>query len=139
MSDTQPISDPHADSRNSPGEPNNLEGYNPRLDSLPMVRDVVEKAFSYRGDVTIVRRQGGTVEGYIFDRRAECSDTSQWNLRLIIKDSTERITIPYHDIASINFSGKNPAAGRSFQTWLKKYHEKKAAGESNIRLDPETL
>ncbi len=122
-----------------PTEHENLEGYNPRLDSLPMLRDVVEKAFSYRGDVTIVNRKGEAVEGYIFDRQAESSDTAKWNLRLIIKDSTDRATIRYEDIASINFSGKDPAAGKSFQTWLKKYQEKKAAGEKNIRIDPDPL
>ncbi len=120
-------------------EHENLEGYNPRLDSMTMVRDVVEKAFSYRGDVTIVNHKGEAVEGYIFDRQADCSDSAKWNLRLIIKDSTDRATIRYEDIASINFSGKDPAAGKSFQTWLKKYQEKKAAGEKNIRIDPEPL
>ncbi len=120
-------------------EHENLEGYNPQLDSLPMVRDVVEKAFGYRGDVTIVNRKGDAVEGYIFDRQAESSDTTKWILRLIVKDSTDRITIRYDDIVSICFTGKDPAAGKSFQTWLKKYQEKKAAGEKNIRIDPEPL
>ena len=29
----------------------------------------LEQAFDYRGDVTITRRSGDTVAGYIFDRR----------------------------------------------------------------------
>lgn len=120
-------------------EHENLEGYHPQLDSLPVVRDVVEKAFSYRGDVTIVNRKGDAVEGYIFDRQADSADTAKWILRLIIKDSTNRMTIRYDDIVSIQFTGKDPAAGKSFQTWLKKYHEKKAAGEKDIRIDPEPL
>ncbi len=120
-------------------EHENLEGYHPQLDSLPVVRDVVEKAFSYRGDVTIVNRRGDAVEGYIFDRQADSADTAQWILRLIIKDSTNRMTIRYDDIVSIQFTGKDPAAGKSFQTWMKKYHEKKAAGEKDIRIDPEPL
>ncbi len=117
----------------------NLEGYHPQLDSLPMVRDVVEKAFSYRGDVTIVHRKGEAVEGYIFDRQADSADTTKWMLRLIVKDSTNRLTIRYEEIESIKFTGKDPAAGKSFQTWLKKYQEKKAAGEKDIRIDPEPL
>ena len=120
-------------------EHENLEGYHPQLDSLPVVRDVVEKAFSYRGDVTIVNRRGDAVEGYIFDRQADSADTAKWILRLIIKDSTNRMTIRYDDIVSIQFTGKDPAAGKSFQTWMKKYHEKKAAGEKDIRIDPEPL
>ena len=140
MTTQEPISTAHAPADNAPAtEHENLEGCNPRLDSLPMVRDVVEKAFSYRGDVTIVNRKGDAVEGYIFDRRAESSDTAKWILRMIIKDSTDRTTIRYDDIVSIHFTGKDPAAGKSFQTWLKKYQEKKAAGEKNIRIDPEPL
>ncbi len=140
MTTQEPISPAPASTDNAPAtEYENLEGYNPQLDSLPVVRDVVEKAFSYRGDVTIVNRRGDAVEGYIFDRQAESSDTAKWNLRMIIKDSTDRATIRYEDIASIQFTGKDPAAGKSFQTWLKKYQEKKAAGEKNIRIDPEPL
>jgi hypothetical protein len=139
MTTEQHISIADAPDNAPAAEHENLEGYNPRLDSLPVVRDVVEKAFSYRGDVTIVNRKGEAVEGYIFDRQADSADTARWMLRLIIKDSTERRTIRYEDIAAINFTGKDPAAGKSFQTWLKKYQEKKAAGEKNIRIDPEPL
>ncbi|MHB1766750.1 MAG: hypothetical protein ACYCUV_02725 [Phycisphaerae bacterium] len=132
--------DVEAPADNAPAtEHENLEGYHPQLDSLPVVRDVVEKAFSYRGDVTIVNRKGDAVEGYIFDRQADSADTAKWILRLIIKDSTNRMTIRYDDIVSIQFTGKDPAAGKSFQTWMKKYHEKKAAGEKDIRIDPEPL
>jgi hypothetical protein len=35
--------------------------------------------------------------------------------------------------------GRDTAAGKSFETWVKKYREKKAAGEKNIRLEPEKL
>jgi hypothetical protein len=39
----------------------------------------------------------------------------------------------------LNFSGRDTAAGKSFETWVKKYQEKKAAGEKNIGLEPEKL
>jgi len=79
------------------------------------------------------------VEGYIFDRRSGGTTLAQCVVRLFPKDKDERITIPYSDIARLVFSGKDTAAGKSFETWVKKYHEKKAAGEKNIRLEPEKL
>ena len=46
-----------------------LEGWIPELASEEEVRAALEKAFDYRGDVTITRKNGSQVEGYIFDRR----------------------------------------------------------------------
>jgi hypothetical protein len=60
-------------------------------------------------------------------------------VRLFPKDNDEKISIPYSDIARLVFSGKDTAAGKSFETWVRKYQEKKAAGEKNIRLEPEKL
>jgi len=39
----------------------------------------------------------------------------------------------------VEFTGKDTAAGKSFETWVKKYQAKKAAGETNIRIEPEKL
>ena len=46
-----------------------LEGWVPELAGEEEVRQALEKAFDYRGDVTITRKDGSKVEGYIFDRR----------------------------------------------------------------------
>ena len=96
------------------------------------LRRALDDALSYRGDVTITRRSTGeTIEGYVFD----C--TSQSAVRLIPKDGSQRVTISANDIARIEFSHKDPAAGKSFQTWVKKYVAKKLAGESaNIESEP---
>ena len=50
-----------------------------------------------------------------------------------------RRSIAYGDIAALNFSGRDTAAGRTFEAWVKKYWEKKAAGEKNIQIEPEKL
>src|SRR4051812_31581721 len=50
-------------------ERENLEGWIPALASEPEVREALEKAFDYRGDVTITRKDGTSVEGYLYDRR----------------------------------------------------------------------
>ena len=46
-----------------------LEGWTPELASDAEIREALEKAFDYRGDVTVTRKDGSTVEGYLFDRR----------------------------------------------------------------------
>ena len=55
------------------------------------------------------------------------------------KDRLERIAVPYSDIAGLAFTGRDTAAGKSWEAWVKKYMEKKAAGESNIEIKPEKL
>jgi hypothetical protein len=98
----------------------------------------LEKAFDYRGDVTITRRDGSCVEGYIFDRRTGPT-LAESVVRIIPRGDAGRVTIPYSDIAGLSFSGRDPAAGKSWEAWVKKYWEKKAAGEKNIELTPDKL
>ena len=123
----------------APGvEREQLEGWIPTLASDEELRQALEKAFDYRGDVTITRKDGSTVEGYLFDRRA--APTLKDSLvRIYPKDSGEKLTIAYSDIAALAFTGRDTAAGRSWEAWLKKYAEKKAAGEKDLSLHPESL
>ncbi len=117
----------------------NLEGRIPSLAGEEEIRAALEKAFDYRGDVTITRKDGSSVEGYVFDRRSGGNTLAECCVRLFPKDSDEKITVSYADIARLVFSGRDTAAGKSFETWVRKYREKKAAGEKNIRLEPEKL
>ena len=102
------------------------------------LREGLEKAFDYRGDVTITRKDKSTVEGYIFDRRVGATLTDSV-VRLFPKGDPTKISIPYSDIATLSFTGRDTAAGKSWEAWLRKYWEKKAAGETNIELTPEKL
>jgi hypothetical protein len=116
----------------------NLEGWIPALATDDEIRTALEKAFDYRGDVTITRKDGTSVEGYIFDRRTGTTLANS-AVRLFPRDRDEKVTVPYTDIARLAFTGRDTAAGKSFETWVKKYHEKKAAGEKNIQIEPEKL
>jgi hypothetical protein len=115
-----------------------LEGWIPELAGEEEVRQALEKAFDYRGDVTITRKDGSKVEGYIFDRRSG-KTLSDSMVRLYPKDSGEKLAVPYADIAALAFTGRDTAAGKSFEAWVKKYWEKKAAGEKDIQIKPEAL
>jgi hypothetical protein len=116
-----------------------LEATRPSLETDEQVRTAIEQAFDYRGDVTLSLRDGSVLDGYIFDRNSKGKALTDCHIRLIPKDKEEKIKIRYSDIAGLVFSGRDTAAGKSFETWVKKYQEKKAAGEKNIRLEPEKL
>ncbi len=127
-------------------ERENLEGWIPALATEAEIREALEKAFDYRGDVTITRKDGSAVEGYLYDRRSGDSLANSV-VRLIptpVKGApagtaVERVNVPYRDIAALKFSGRDTAAGKTFEAWVKKYWEKKAAGETDIQIAPEKL
>jgi hypothetical protein len=123
----------------APGrERENLEGWIPQLARDEEIRVALEKAFDYRGDVSINLKTGEKVEGYIFDRRSGKS-LADSVVRLFPKTGNQKISIRYADIAALAFTGKDTAAGKSWEAWMKKYNEKKAGGEKNIGLHPESL
>jgi hypothetical protein len=101
------------------------------------LRAAVEWALDFRGDVTITRRSSPQpVDGYVFDRRQNAD--GQVVVRLIPRDGSARLAIPLADIARIEFTGKDTASGKSFETWVNKYVQKKMAGES-ASIESETI
>jgi hypothetical protein len=116
-----------------------LQGWVPAMASEEEVRTAFEKAFDYRGDLTVTLKNGSTIEGYIFDRKADSPRLSECVVRMMPKDRPDKISIRYSEIAALAFSGKDTAAGKSFEAWVKKYKEKKARGEKNIGIDSEPL
>lgn len=104
---------------------------------MAVLREAINHAVDYRGDVTISRRStGDSLHCFIFDQKQ--SDDPQLHLvRAMPKDDDARVSIPLAEIQSIEFTGKDTAAGRSFDTWMKKYVEKKLAGEkASIESEP---
>src|SRR3954462_1906516 len=108
-----------------------LEGWVPEVAGESDLRTALDKAFDYRGDVTITLKDGSSVEGYVFDRRPGTS-LGDSVVRLIPRDREEKLSVKYADVAKLAFTGRDTAAGKSWETWVKKYQEKKAAGEKNI-------
>ncbi|HMJ60938.1 MAG TPA: hypothetical protein VK493_04210 [Bryobacteraceae bacterium] len=122
----------------SPGfEHERLQGLIPSIANEEELRSALEKAFEYRGDVTITRKDGSVVEGYIYDRRA-ASTLGDSLVRVLPASGAARVSVPYSDIAALAFSGRDTAAGKSWEAWVRKYWEKKAAGESPA-IEPEQL
>ena len=121
----------------APGRPREgLEGWIPELVSETELREALEKAFDYRGDVTITQKNGSTVEGYIFDRVAGTTLSSSF-VRVLPKQGAGRMKIPYSEIRALAFTGRDTAAGKSWEAWVKKYWEKKDTG-AGASLLPDT-
>ena len=115
-----------------------IEGWVPELASDDDIRVALEKAFDYRGDVTVTLKSGAKVEGYIFDRVAGPSLATSF-VRLLPKTSNERLrfAMPIYRRWRLRAATRRP--GKSFEAWIRKYWEKKAAGEGNLNLQPESL
>jgi hypothetical protein len=118
--------------------PERLEGWIPPLATEDEIRAALEQAFDYRGDITITKRDGVKVEGYLFDRRTGKS-LADPVARVLPEGTSDTVTIPYAEIAALAFTGRDTAAGKSWEAWVRKYYEKRAAGEHGFGLDPEPL
>jgi len=116
----------------------NVEGWVPELTTDAELRSALEEAFEYRGDVTITRKDGATVEGYIFDRSTGDSLATSF-VRVLPKDSNNRVKISYAEISALAFTGRDTAAGKSYEAWVKKYWAKKTTGEGEASIQPDAL
>lgn len=115
-----------------------VQGWVPELASEEELRIALEKAFDYRGDVTLTLKNGGKIEGYLFDRVAGPSLETSF-ARVLLKDTNDRKKIAYADIAALAFTGRDAAAGKSWEAWVKKYWEKKASGGEQLSLHSEPM
>ncbi|MEM7229333.1 MAG: hypothetical protein AAF432_11025 [Planctomycetota bacterium] len=99
---------------------------------------IIDHAVNYRGDVQItVHSTGDIIEGFAFDR-APARDGQPSMLRVMPKNDDAKIAISCDDIARLELTGKDTAAGKSFETWVKKYVEKKLAGQT-ASIESESL
>ncbi|MEP6645200.1 MAG: hypothetical protein ABJA69_11930 [Acidobacteriaceae bacterium] len=123
----------------APGrEHEKLQGWIPALATEDEIRSALEKAFDYRGDITLTKKDGTKIEGYLYDRRSGTTLAASL-VRVLPANGSPRVSISFADIAALAFTGRDTAAGISFEAWTNKYKEKKAAGEKNIGLHPEAL
>ena len=123
----------------APGtERENLEGWVPELASDEDLRQALEKALDYRGDVTVTLKNGERIEAFIFNRSTGATLADSW-MHYFTPTAPEKRKLSYAEIARLEFSGKDRAAGKHWEDWVKANNEKKAAGEKNIALHPEKL
>jgi len=122
-----------AETKSAPAGPSSLEGATFTPQSAEELHEAIEKAFDYRGNVTLTLTNDETVEGYLANRdvtakppRVEMYPAKEEGMRVI----------PYADIRGVAFTGKDPADGKSWQAWVaKKDSDRKAEAE---RLEAES-
>ena len=106
-----------------------------------ILRQAVEAAFDYRGDVTLILEGGEEVSGYVSNRDLNAADPF---VEILTSREIRPRRVPYGKIRGVAFTGKNTASGKSWETWLRKYKAKLEAlsrGEATeaIGLFPESL
>jgi len=80
---------------------------------------IIERAFDYRGDVTLVLADGREVTGYVSNRDRDVADPF---LEMFLP-SGARLTVRYAEVHTIRFTGKDMAAGKSYEAWLRRKAE----------------
>src|SRR5580692_11845951 len=123
----------------APGtEHEQLEGSVPSLATEQDLKNALGKAFDYRGDITITLKSGEKIEAYIFNRQTGATLAESF-VQYFTPNATDKRKVSYAEIARLEFTGKDRAAGKHWEDWVEKYNAKKAAGEKNIALVPEAL
>ena len=109
------------------------------LSTLPAdrLREALNAAFDYRGDVTLHLADGSAIECYVFDRR-EGDALASSQVRIMLAGGGEKRTIAYAQIRRLEFSGKDAAAGKTWENWVRRYVEKHLAGE-RASIESESL
>jgi hypothetical protein len=100
-----------------------LEGWAPEPDVETPLGRIVELAFDYRGNITVVRRDGTELEGYVFNRDSEALTPY---LEMFDADGGGPHRVPYAEVRTIHFTGKDTAAGKSYAAWLARKQAEKA-------------
>lgn len=123
----------------APGtEHQQLEGWVPQIESGEELRDALEKAFDYRGDITITTKDGRRLEAFVFDRQTGKTLQDSF-IRYFEPNVNGKQKLSYAEIARLEFTGKDRAAGKHWEDWVKAYNERKAAGEKGIALHPDKI
>jgi len=100
------------------------QGFRWEGDDPAMLADIIDAAFDYRGDVTILLVTGETIEGYLANRDREAAEPF---IQVYPADGSAPRTLPYRSLRGIAFSGRDAASGKSWETWLKTCETRKQA------------
>lgn len=116
------------------------EGFRWEGDDPETLARVVEAAFDYRGDVTILLGGGAALVGFLANRDPAGPEPK---VLLLPADGSAPKSIPYRSIRGIAFTGKDTASGKSWESWVRRYEASRQArargetvGEIGLFPDP---
>jgi hypothetical protein len=105
-------------------EDKSLEGWAPDISDAATLAEVVDRAFDYRGDVTVLLDDGRELIGYLFNRNPDAAEPF---VQMFEREGSGASSVPYARIRAIRFTGKDTAAGNSYAAWLRSKEAAKAA------------
>ncbi len=89
---------------------------------------MVEKAFDYRGDVTLDLKDGRQIVGFLSNRHPKGTrHNPEPRVELMVHGNHDTVTVRYADIHDIRFTGEDPAAGKSWEEYQARQAAKRAA------------
>jgi hypothetical protein len=98
-------------------EEKSLEGWVPKIsDELPL-EEVIERAFEYRGDVTVSRNDGTEIVGFLYNRNRQSAEPY---VEVLDASANSHLTMRYADIKNVVFTGRDTSAGKSFEAWQRR-------------------
>ena len=92
------------------------------------IEALVERAFRYRGDVTVWIADGSPVTGYLFDRNARAGEPY---VRLFEAASGDEVSMLYRNITDIQFTGQDAASAS-----VQRFREFQGRQDSRPQADP---
>jgi len=101
-----------------------LQGWTPEIGPEVSLAEIVDQAFDYRGNVTVVKTDGSETVGYLFNRNR---DVPVPFVQMFDVNGAGPYTIPYLEIRTIRFTGRDTAAGQSYAAWLRAKEAAKGA------------
>jgi hypothetical protein len=96
----------------------------------------LEAARDFRGDVTLLLTDGTALEGFVFDTEAMQGRIAR--VRMLPSDGGPRRTVDAMQIRSVAFTGRDAAAGKTWENWVRRYAEKRRKGEA-ASIESESL
>lgn len=89
---------------------------------------LIDKAFDYRGDVTLDLKDGRQLVGFVSNRYPKGTPSNRTpRVEIMVDGHGEKLTVSYADIAHIRFTGEDPAVGKSWEEWQARQAAKKVA------------
>ncbi|HEY9125829.1 MAG TPA: hypothetical protein VIM62_01815 [Acidobacteriaceae bacterium] len=124
-----------ADVKTQPGaKEGSLQGVTFEIHNDAERIEAIDKAFDYRGDVTLTL-PNGPLECYIFNRDASEKPP---RLEVFVKGQEAPLVIPYSDVQAIAFTGRDTADGKSWAAWVAKKDTERKAEAEKIRQELES-
>lgn len=94
----------------------------------------IEKAFDFRGDVTLDLKDGRQITGYLTNREARGTRAHpQPFVELMLDGQDELLRVNYNDVAAVRFTGEDSSAGKSWEEWVAKHEALKKAHAAHYK------